>query len=123
MGALLDTFPGQPLDFYGALRSATYDGQIRAWIRDEVVQGDISAEDANMKELTRRLINRCDCCARMHITCMTLRPSAAVDTLLLQLAILRPSCCSQLCRTQCCNMCCDDDNHRIFRALMVAVGH
>ena len=58
MAALLDTFPGQPLDFYGALRSATYDAQIRAWIRDEVVQGDIAAEDANMRELTRRLINR-----------------------------------------------------------------
>jgi hypothetical protein len=58
MAALLDAFPGQPLDFYGALRSATYDGQIRAWIRDEVVRGDLSAEDANMTELSRRLINR-----------------------------------------------------------------
>ena len=60
MAALLDSFPGQPLDFYGALRSATYDGQIRAWIRDEVVGGDIAAEDSNMRELSRRLINRCD---------------------------------------------------------------
>ncbi len=59
MGVLLDTFAAQPLDFYGALRAATYDGQIRAWIRDDVVGGDLADEDANMAELSRRLINRC----------------------------------------------------------------
>ena len=59
MGALLDTFASQPLDFYGALRAATYDGQIRAWIRDDVVGADLADEDANMAELSRRLINRC----------------------------------------------------------------
>jgi len=59
MGVLLDTFAAQPLDFYGALRAATYDGQIRAWIRDDVVGGDLADEDANMAELSRRLVNRC----------------------------------------------------------------
>ena len=59
MGVLLDTFSSQPLDFYGALRAATYDGQIRAWIRDDVVGADLADEDANMAELSRRLINRC----------------------------------------------------------------
>ncbi|KAK9829417.1 hypothetical protein WJX72_005740 [[Myrmecia] bisecta] len=58
MAALLDAFPAQPLDFYGALRSATYDNQIRAWIRDDVVKADLADEDANMGELGRRLINR-----------------------------------------------------------------
>ena len=59
MGVLLDTFAAQPLDFYGALRAATYDGQIRAWIREDVVGAELADEDANMAELSRRLINRC----------------------------------------------------------------
>ena len=58
MGVLLDTFASQPLDFYGALRAATYDGQIRTWIREDVVGADLADEDANMAELSRRLINR-----------------------------------------------------------------
>ena len=58
MGVLLDTFASQPLDFYGALRAATYDGQIRTWIREDVVGTDLTDEDANMAELSRRLVNR-----------------------------------------------------------------
>ena len=58
MGVLLDTFASQPLDFYGALRAATYDGQIRTWIREDVVGADLTDEDANMAELSRRLVNR-----------------------------------------------------------------
>ena len=58
MGVLLDTFASQPLDFYGALRAATYDGQIRAWIREDVVGADLADKDANMAELSCRLINR-----------------------------------------------------------------
>ena len=27
----MDAYPGQPLDFFGALRSRRYDGTIRAW--------------------------------------------------------------------------------------------
>ncbi len=30
---LLDHFGGQGLDFFGALRSSTYDGQIRDWVK------------------------------------------------------------------------------------------
>lgn len=37
MSKLLDRFPTQPLDFFGALRSSTYDGQIRKWIETDVV--------------------------------------------------------------------------------------
>jgi hypothetical protein len=44
MGALLDAFPNQTLDFFGALRSAQYDSQIRDWIRDDVLHGEISGE-------------------------------------------------------------------------------
>lgn len=44
--------------FFGALRAATYDNQIRRWIREEVVKADITDEDANMRELSRRLINQ-----------------------------------------------------------------
>lgn len=63
MGVILDSFPGQSLDFFGALRSATYDNQIRAWIK-EIIKGDIDADGAAMQELSRRLINRCArCCA------------------------------------------------------------
>ncbi|EIE26946.1 hypothetical protein COCSUDRAFT_11792, partial [Coccomyxa subellipsoidea C-169] len=54
---LLDTFPGQSLDFFGALRAATYDNQIRRWIKEEVVKADITDEDANMRELSKRLID------------------------------------------------------------------
>ncbi len=55
---LLDTFPGQSLDFFGALRAATYDNQIRRWIKEEVVKADITDEDANMRELSKRLIDQ-----------------------------------------------------------------
>lgn len=58
MAALIDTFQNQPLDFFGALRAATYDNQIREWITEEVVKGDIHSDDANMSELSRRLINK-----------------------------------------------------------------
>ena len=57
MATVLDTFQGQSLDFFGALRSATYDNQIRSWIK-EIVKGDIDADGAAMQELSRRLINR-----------------------------------------------------------------
>lgn len=39
-------------------RSALYDGQILSWIRNDVVQADLAAEDANMAELSRRLLRR-----------------------------------------------------------------
>ena len=58
MGLLLDTFPDQPLDFYGALRSATYDNQIRRWIERDVIDSEITNEDANLAELSRRLVNQ-----------------------------------------------------------------
>ncbi|CAL8468936.1 g8477 [Coccomyxa elongata] len=60
VGTLIDSFPGQPLDFFGALRAATYDNQIRQWIREEVVKADLTDDDANMRELSRRLINKED---------------------------------------------------------------
>ena len=59
VGALIDSFPGQPLDFFGALRAATYDNQIRQWIREDVVKADLTDDDANMRELSKRLINKC----------------------------------------------------------------
>ena len=37
MHALQDRFKGQALDFFGALRSSTYDSQIRVWIETDVV--------------------------------------------------------------------------------------
>jgi hypothetical protein len=59
MEALLDRFPAQPLDFFGALRASTYDGQIRAWITGDVLGGAaISDGAANMRELGRRLLGR-----------------------------------------------------------------
>jgi hypothetical protein len=75
MEIILDSFQGQSLDFFGALRSATYDNQIRGWIKD-IVKGDIHIDGANLQELSRRLINRC--AALIHyatFTCMR-RPFA-----------------------------------------------
>ena len=40
-------------------RSALYDDQILSWIKTDLVKGELAAEDANMEELSRRLINRC----------------------------------------------------------------
>ncbi len=37
MVALLNRFPHQPLDFFGALRASTYDEQIRQWIESDVL--------------------------------------------------------------------------------------
>ena len=68
MGLILDSFRGQSLDFFGAMRSATYDNQIREWI-ESIVEGDIDADDANLKELSRRLINRCAANHLPHLSC------------------------------------------------------
>ena len=38
MHALLDRFPAQPLDFFGALRAGTYDNQIRDWIEGDILR-------------------------------------------------------------------------------------
>jgi hypothetical protein len=59
MEALLDAFPGQSLDFFGALRSATYDGQIREWIERDVISGSLSDEDANLSDMSKRLVTKC----------------------------------------------------------------
>jgi hypothetical protein len=58
MVTLLKTFPNQSLDFYGALRAATYDNQIRDWIQNDVIEGTISDENENLKELGRRLVRQ-----------------------------------------------------------------
>ncbi|KAK9814001.1 hypothetical protein WJX73_008754 [Symbiochloris irregularis] len=58
VGILLDTFGQQPLDFFGALRAALYDGQILKWMKTEVVGKDLVHEDANLAELSRRLLKR-----------------------------------------------------------------
>ena len=65
METILDSFQGQSLDFFGALRSATYDNQIRSWIKG-IVKGDIDADGANLQELSRRLINRCAAVLNWH---------------------------------------------------------
>ena len=63
VGLVLDAFPNQSLDFYGAMRSSVYDSQIRRWIA-ETVQIPVSdstaaindLSEANMSELCRRLV-------------------------------------------------------------------
>ncbi|EFN56322.1 hypothetical protein CHLNCDRAFT_144763 [Chlorella variabilis] len=60
MAALLRAFPGQTLDFFGALRSSTYDGQIRQWIKQDVIHGEIAEDNQNMRELGRRLLRQED---------------------------------------------------------------
>ncbi|GIL60816.1 hypothetical protein Vafri_15343 [Volvox africanus] len=54
---LLDRFNRQPLDFFGALRASTYDEQIRQWIKRDITGHKFSADDANLSELHRRLLN------------------------------------------------------------------
>ncbi len=73
MELILDSFKGQSLDFFGAMRSATYDNQIRDWIK-EIVKDDINAEGANLQELSRRLINRR---ATVQLTYTSLHRSAS----------------------------------------------
>ncbi|WIA19725.1 hypothetical protein OEZ85_005651 [Tetradesmus obliquus] len=55
---LVTTFRGQSLDFFGAVRASTYDGQIREWMVDVSGSSSLDAEDANFKEVNRRLINK-----------------------------------------------------------------
>lgn len=57
MTRLRERFRSQPLDFYGALRSTTYDNQIRKWIRDDIGV-DLSGEGSNLKELSKRLVTK-----------------------------------------------------------------
>jgi hypothetical protein len=37
---LVATFGNQALDFFGALRASTYDGQIRDWMQDVAGEGE-----------------------------------------------------------------------------------
>ncbi|KXZ48423.1 hypothetical protein GPECTOR_28g831 [Gonium pectorale] len=57
VAALLDRFHRQPLDFFGALRSTTYDEQIRQWIKREVTGEEFTAESANLSALHQRLLS------------------------------------------------------------------
>ncbi len=56
--AILDRYNGeqQSLDFFGAIRASAYDQQIRDWIQNDVIDGSISEENANLSELGRRLV-------------------------------------------------------------------
>lgn len=45
---LVDTFPGQSIDFFGALRARVYDDEVRKWI------GDIGVEDVGKKLVNSR---------------------------------------------------------------------
>ncbi len=58
MQVLLKAFPNQSLDFYGAIRSSTYDNQIREWIKNDVIYGEISDENENLGNLGKRLLKR-----------------------------------------------------------------
>ncbi len=58
MGTILDTFPDQPLDFYGAMRASLFDNQIRRWIETDIVGDAIADDDANLAELSRRLVDK-----------------------------------------------------------------
>lgn len=58
MGTIIDTFPDQPLDFYGAMRSSLFDNQIRRWIETQVIKDTIVNEDANLSELSQRLVDQ-----------------------------------------------------------------
>lgn len=54
---LLKTFPNQSLDFYGAIKNATYDDAVRTWIR-EVCGGAPADESANMSALAAALVRK-----------------------------------------------------------------
>ncbi|KAI8473751.1 MAG: hypothetical protein J3K34DRAFT_164814 [Monoraphidium minutum] len=56
---LLTRFDNQGLDFFGHLRSSTYDNQIRAWIED-VTGATFDAESSNFAEIHRRLVKQTD---------------------------------------------------------------
>lgn len=58
MGTILDTFPDQPLDFYGAMRASLFDNQIRRWIEHDVMDATLTDEDANLSELSKRLVDK-----------------------------------------------------------------
>ncbi|KAF8055666.1 rca [Scenedesmus sp. PABB004] len=56
--ALVDTFSNQALDFFGALRAATYDGQIREWMADVAGAPLHAAGSGSISEVNRRLLSQ-----------------------------------------------------------------
>eukprot|EP01024_Parvocaulis_polyphysoides_P073597 TRINITY_DN9482_c0_g4_i2.p1 TRINITY_DN9482_c0_g4~~TRINITY_DN9482_c0_g4_i2.p1 ORF type:complete len:437 (-),score=50.92 TRINITY_DN9482_c0_g4_i2:275-1585(-) len=60
MAGLVQAFPEQPLDFFGAIRASSYDNQILDWIQNKVVDRELSSEDVDLKELSRRLVKQED---------------------------------------------------------------
>jgi hypothetical protein len=51
-GRLVDAFSRQSLDFFGAIRAATYDGQIREWIRD-LAGGRMGGDDGGNADFSK----------------------------------------------------------------------
>jgi hypothetical protein len=58
MMGLLDMFPNQTLDFFGAIRASTYDSQIRDWIKHDVIEGEIEESNDKLSLLGPRLIKK-----------------------------------------------------------------
>lgn len=54
---IIDMFPGQSLDFFGAVRSATYDVHVRAWIEKQM-GGRTTDPRTDMTKLGPLLIRR-----------------------------------------------------------------
>jgi len=55
---LKDKFPNQPLDFFGAMRAATYDKQIREWITEILGGNALTDESTDMSLLSSHLIQK-----------------------------------------------------------------
>ena len=70
MSDILDHFPNQPLDFYGAMRASIYDNQIRKWIETEVIDESLTNQEANLTELCRRLLDKWVICLLVLLSCI-----------------------------------------------------
>eukprot|EP01025_Chloroclados_australasicus_P041759 TRINITY_DN44542_c0_g1_i1.p1 TRINITY_DN44542_c0_g1~~TRINITY_DN44542_c0_g1_i1.p1 ORF type:complete len:452 (-),score=43.86 TRINITY_DN44542_c0_g1_i1:356-1711(-) len=60
MVSLVQAFPTQPLDFFGAIRASSYDNQIRDWIQQQVLEKNLQDTEADLVELTRKLVKQED---------------------------------------------------------------
>jgi hypothetical protein len=54
---LVDAFSRQSLDFFGAIRAATYDGQIREWLQD-IAGGELATEKADTMRIHTALLKK-----------------------------------------------------------------
>jgi hypothetical protein len=88
---LVSTFGNQALDFFGALRASTYDGQIRDWMQDVAGGSGVAAATSAIRCSARQSSPDADLCPTLSCTgCKTLAAVASATASGMLVTVLPP---------------------------------